>query len=282
MANTGLGRGMDRIVDLALEEDIGTGDITTAALVPESASGKARFTCKGSGVLAGMPVARRVFERRDPALEFDILVEDGGRVSPGARIAEVRGRLRSILECERTALNFLTRLSGVATQAARFAESAREGSVIYDTRKTTPGLRMLEKYAARVGGCRNHRMGLYDQVLIKENHIKASGIASLCEIVRRCRACAPAGVLVEIEVENMAEFRDALEGGPDIIMLDDMSVEDVESAVAARGTRPVLIEVSGGVTIESLKRGFPEGVDRISSGAVIHSAPPLDISMKVE
>ncbi len=282
MAAGCLGPDVDRIIALALREDLGSGDVTSKALIPARRKGSARFLCKARGIAAGLPVAGRVFEMIDKRALFEPLAKDGDNVAPGDLLARVSGRLRTILAGERTALNFLTRLSGIATLASRFAAAAPDGPAVFDTRKTTPGLRKLEKYAVMIGGCRNHRFGLYDMALVKENHIRASGLSSMAEIVRKCREAGPKGMKVEVEVENLDQFRHALESGADIIMLDDMDEGEVAEAVRLRGSRGIEIEVSGGVTLDRISRGFPRGVDRVSSGFLTHSAPALDISMKLD
>jgi nicotinate-nucleotide pyrophosphorylase (carboxylating) len=270
------------LVRLALAEDLGSGDVTADALVPESARAEARFLAKARGVLAGIEAARAVFEEVDPALAFRSRLDDGAALSPGTEIARVAGNARSILAAERTALNFLQRLSGVASLTRRFVEAV-EGTLagIFDTRKTLPGFRRLDKYAVRVGGGRNHRRGLFDQVLIKENHLAAAGEIGPGEAVRRARAGAPATIRIEVEVESLDEFREALAAAPDIVMLDDMSLDEVREAVALRGRagKPEL-EVSGGVRLDTVRSIAALGVDRISVGALTHSAPALDISMK--
>ena len=274
-------RALLTIVDLALAEDVGPGDLTSSALVPEDRSSEGRFVAKANGVLAGVEAARAVFEQVDPHVSFVQQLGDGSLLVPGAEIARVAGPSRGLLAGERTALNFLQRMSGVATLTRRFVDAV-EGTraAIFDTRKTIPGFRLLDKYSVRAGGGRNHRKGLHDQVLIKENHLAAGGGLRAGEAVRMARAAAP-GVVVEVEVENLDEFRDALAAGPDVIMLDDMSPDEVRQAMSIRGAARVPeIEVSGGVRLENVREIALLGVDRISVGALTHSAPALDISMK--
>jgi nicotinate-nucleotide pyrophosphorylase (carboxylating) len=271
---------LDRLIRLALEEDVGTGDVTSRCVVPSHALARAFIEAKGEGVVAGLPVAQRVFALLDPSLSFTFLSTDGADVSLGERVAEIGGPARSILAGERTALNFLTRLSGVATLARRFASAAAPVAV-FDTRKTTPGFREIEKYAVRIGGGRNHRMGLFDAILVKENHIRASGLATLADVLKACRDARDPHITIEVEVESLNEFREALSGAADIIMLDDMPMEEVEQAIALRGDLPVQIEVSGGVGEQTLSE-LPPGVDRVSSGALTHSAPLLDMALYID
>jgi nicotinate-nucleotide pyrophosphorylase (carboxylating) len=275
-------RELQVLVDLALAEDIGPGDLTSRALVPEGASAAARFVAKGQGVLAGIEAARAVFSKVDPLLAFTALAGDGAFLVPGAEVARVSGGARAILAGERTALNFLQRLSGVATLTRRFVQAVEgTGARIFDTRKTMPGFRRLDKYAVRAGGGRNHRLGLYDQVLVKENHLAAAGGLRPGEAVRKARAGTPPGTVVEVEVETLDEFRDALAAGPDVVMLDDMPPDEIRAALALRGPggKPE-IEVSGGVRLETVRELALLGADRISIGALTHSAPALDVSMK--
>lgn len=269
---------IDRIVLAALEEDIGTGDITTRAVVPAGVGAHAAFVAKAHGVLAGMGVARRTFELLDSTVEFSERLQDGARVEPGAILAEVRGQARTILSGERTALNFVQRLSGVATATARVV-ALLEGTrtQLLDTRKTTPGMRALEKAAVRAGGGRNHRIGLFDAVMIKNNHLM---FASPAEAIRTARASAPATATIEIEVEDLQQLREALEAGPDIIMLDNMGVETMEEALQIIDGR-ARVEVSGNVKAETIPTLIRLGVDYVSMGALTHSSPSLDISLQV-
>lgn len=270
---------VDRIIRLALEEDIGTGDITSQSLVPESAKATGRFLVKQPGVLAGIRVARRVFEILDPAAEFTILQEDGTRVTPGDIAAEVKASARTVLAGERTALNFVQRLSGIATLTADVVEQL-EGTTtrLLDTRKTTPGLRALEKHAVKMGGGTNHRTGLFDAVLIKNNHLK---FATPIEAIERARAGAPATATIEIEVETFEQLEQALQASPDIIMLDNMDVERMRAALEIIQGR-ARVEVSGNVTRETIPTLARLGVTYISMGALTHSAKALDLSLRVE
>ncbi len=269
-------------IERALHEDLGSGDVTTEAICEPEQMGKAVIRTKESCVVAGVPIAKIVFETLDAHLEFTPRVRDGERLSPGQTIAELAGSLRAILSGERTALNLLQRLSGIATMTARYVEAVQDFSVkILDTRKTAPGLRILDKYAVRVGGGQNHRIGLFDGVLIKTNHIRAaSGIARALE---RARCHAPATLKIEVEVKNLQEFREALEAGADIIMLDNMSLEDMRRAVTiARGGRKrPLLEASGGVSLETVREIAATGVDCISVGALTHSVKAIDMHLEV-
>lgn len=271
-------------MDRALAEDVGDGDRTTEWTVPEEARGRARIVARSPGVLAGTQAASLVFRRLDPELGATWRVGDGDRVERGDALLLLEGRLRPILTGERTALNFLGRLSGIATLAARFVAAVRgTGCAIADTRKTTPGWRVLEKEAVAAGGATNHRMGLYDMVLIKENHAEAAGGVGAALAAVRDRASA-AGIPVEVEVRSLAELEEALRGRPDRILLDNMDPEDLVRAVertrAAGGGSP-LLEASGGVTLGSVRRVAETGVDVISVGAITHSAPALDLSLLV-
>ncbi|MBT1073538.1 carboxylating nicotinate-nucleotide diphosphorylase [Pelotalea chapellei] len=271
---------LDRLIDHALAEDIHTGDITTRAVVPGQRSASARLIAKEDLVLAGIDVAERVFARISSGISFSVNHEDGTRVSKGEIIASMTGEAADLLMGERVALNLLQRLSGVATLTARFVEAVRGTKArIVDTRKTTPGLRELEKYAVRIGGGINHRTGLYDGVLIKENHIAAAG--SIAEAIMRARAFIPHTLKIEIETENLDQVDQALAAGADIIMLDNMSLADMRTAVATIGNR-VLVEASGGVNLDSVRAIAETGVDIISVGALTHSPRAMDISMLLD
>ncbi len=274
---------IDRLIEMALAEDVADGDVTTAALVDPSRRAVSRLVAKENGVLAGMPVVRRLLKRFDARLRLGRALSDGAVLAPGAVIAELRGPLAATLTVERTLLNFLQRLSGVATMTRRYVEAvAGTGAEVLDTRKTLPGWRCLAKYAVAVGGGRNHRHGLYDQVLIKDNHL-ASGL-SPAEAVEQARRAAPRGMRVEVEVENLADAQAAAEAGADIIMLDNMSPARMRRAVAAiRAVAPeAIIEASGAVTLRRLRAIAETGVNWISVGALTHSAPALDISLDTE
>ena len=294
-----------QIVQRALEEDIGSGDVTAEAICEPDQMGRAVIRTKEPCVVAGVPVAQLVFEMLDAQIEFTSHVRDGERLSAHQTVAEISGRLRAILMGERTALNFLQRLSGIATMTARYVEAVKDFSVkILDTRKTAPGLRILDKYAVRVGGGQNHRMGLFDGVLIKTNHIRAAG--GIAKAVERARRLAPTTLKVEVEVKDLTELREALDAGADIIMLDNMSLEEMRQAVQlVKGPTPLspfpkeegekaplpasgrgwgrgpLLEASGGVTLENVREIAATGVDFISVGALTHSVKAIDMHLEV-
>ncbi|BBA70433.1 carboxylating nicotinate-nucleotide diphosphorylase [Geobacter sulfurreducens] len=272
--------GLDSIIDNALQEDIHTGDITTLSVVPEPRPAHARLIAKESLVLAGIGVAARVFHRLDPTIRFDARFPDGVRVETGTLLAEMAGDSAMLLQGERVALNLLQRMCGIATLTARYVEAvAGTGARIVDTRKTMPGLRVLDKYAVRLGGGINHRTGLYDGVLIKENHIAAAG--GITEAVRRARAYIPHTMKIEVETECLEEVAEALEAGADIIMLDNMDLDAMRRAVGLIAGR-ALVEASGGVNLETVRGIAETGVDIISVGALTHSARAMDISMLLE
>jgi len=275
---------LDKIIDLALSEDAPQGDITSEALIPADLSSKALLLVKESGALAGIEVAENVFRRVDPLLQVEVLIKDASVIKPGDIVATVSGSVISILKAERTALNFLQRLSGIASLTARYvAEIKGTGAEIYDTRKTTPGLRSLEKYAVRMGGGQNHRLNLSDAVLIKDNHIaalRATGM-NLGEIIARARQNARAGVTIEVEVTSTAEAKQALKAGADIIMLDNMSIDDMRKVVKLV-TGETRIEASGSITLDNVREVAMTGVDIISVGALTHSYRALDISLELE
>lgn len=272
--------GIDRLIALALEEDLGSaGDVTTNALVPAEATGVAEFLVKEPLVLAGLEVARRTFAVVDSRLEVDFTARAGERIASRQVVGTVRGPLRGILTGERTALNFLQRLSGVASAAARAAQAlAGTRCRVLDTRKTTPGWRTLEKEAVRAGGGANHRFGLYDGVLIKDNHIAAVG--SISEAVRRARASVHHLMKVEVEVVDLAGVDEALAAGADVLLLDNMDTATMHKAVQRVGGR-ALVEASGGITLERLPEIAAAGVDFVSMGALTHSARAMDISLEI-
>ncbi|WP_337103173.1 carboxylating nicotinate-nucleotide diphosphorylase [Paenibacillus sp. YIM B09110] len=263
-----------------LAEDIGSGDITTETTIPRGSLSKAVIHVKESGIIAGLPIARLVFEVVDPSLVFQAMAEDGERVEKGKVIAVVEGSTHSLLTGERLALNLMQRLSGIATKTAMFVEALAGLPVrLVDTRKTTPGHRMLEKYAVRVGGGSNHRFGLYDAVMIKDNHIKgAGGIRAAVEAARRQ---IPHTMKIEVETESMEQVQEALDVGADIIMLDNMANERMTEAVAhIKATSPhVIVEASGGVTLATVHGIAATGVDVISVGGLTYSFQALDISL---
>jgi nicotinate-nucleotide pyrophosphorylase (carboxylating) len=270
-------RSFDPLIELAFAEDIGLGDITTEAIIPSARSAVGKIVAKSSGIIAGLPIAGRVFEKIDATLRFQPLVNDGDRVAEMTPIATVEGSAKSILIAERAALNFLQRLSGTATLTARFvAAVANYKAKIIDTRKTTAGWRAIQKYAVRVGGGYNHRFGLYDGVLIKDNHIIAAG--GITAAVERARRAVPHTMKIEVEVETLAQVEEALQVGVDILLLDNMSIDLLKAAVEKVGGR-ALTEASGGVTLHHVEAVAATGVDFISVGALTHSAMPLDISL---
>lgn len=268
---------VDKIITQGLEEDIGTGDLTSSSIIPSDATTKAIIHAKEAGVVAGIEVVRRVFITLEPNISFFPRVKDGQQVDQGTILAEVEGKARAILMGERLALNLLQRLSGIATRTARLVSLVGDKKTrIVDTRKTTPGLRILEKYAVRVGGGHNHRFGLYDAVMIKDNHIKvAGGIAQAVELARRN---IPHTAKIEVEVEDLTGVRSALEAKADIIMLDNMELEIMKQSVELVAGR-ALVEASGNMTEERIPQVVATGVDIISVGALTHSVKALDISL---
>jgi len=275
---------LNNIIDLALAEDISHGDVTSEALIPSELQGKASILVKVQGVLAGSEVAKGVFLRVDPSLKFEVLIKDGAKINPGDIIATIEGRVISILKAERVALNFLQRLSGIASETAQYVAKTRGfAAKITDTRKTTPGLRLLEKYAVRMGGGQNHRFHLGDGILIKDNHLaalRALGM-SLKDIVAKAKENAPQGLKVEVEVNTVQEALDAAEAGADIIMLDNMNPEEMHRVVNLMPSH-VKTEASGGITLENVRAAALTGVDIISIGALTHSPKALDISLELE
>ncbi|MFP3879953.1 MAG: carboxylating nicotinate-nucleotide diphosphorylase [Dehalococcoidia bacterium] len=289
---------LEGIINRALAEDVGEGDVTTEALIAGEQQGAGIIVAKQEGILAGIEVAKQVFLRVDPRLSFETFLEDGARVKPHSTIARVTGNITSILKAERVALNFLQRLSGIASQTNRYVKTVRGLRVrIMDTRKTTPGLRVLEKYAVRVGGGHNHRMSLSDGILIKDNHLAAlrSQGLGIRETVARAREEARVSLRgvkgrsrlqdrrmqVEVEVRTMSEALEAVEAGADIVMLDNMQLEDMRKAVESIHGR-ALVEASGGITLENVRAVAETGVDLISIGALTHSVKALDISLEFE
>ncbi len=268
---------LDPILEHALREDWAWGDLTSTLIVPPDAMGRAEFLFKQDGVAAGLPVVERIFELVDPMLTFTMKVQDGDRLTKGTVAAEAEGSARSLLMAERVALNLLQRMSATATLARTYAD-ALEGTrtQLLDTRKTTPGLRLLEKYAVRVGGGRNHRFGLADAIMIKDNHIEIAG--SIAEAVRRARQGAPMTARIEVETESLDMVREALAAGADIIMLDNMDVVTMREAVGMIAGK-ALTEASGGITLTTIRQIAETGVDFISVGALTHSAGSLDISL---
>ena len=292
---------MKTLIKQALQEDVGKGDITTNSLIPPKQQTKAIIIAKQSGVIAGLDITKAVFVELDTNIKFKQLVKDGDKVSAGKKIVEITGNARAILTDERTALNFLAHLSGIATLTRAFVDRVKPYKVnIFDTRKTTPGMRLLEKYAVKCGGGVNYRIGLWDGVLIKDNHIavhrtsyivhrkEKNSLAGLVEIARK-KICK--NIQVEIEVRNIREFRDAIKAVPDVILLDNMPISQIKNAVFIRNNilrstkyevrSTVLLEVSGGVNLSNVRQFAKVGVDRISIGALTHSAKALDLSLKI-
>lgn len=270
-----------RVVATALAEDVAGGDWTTRWTVPAAARAVAEIRAKAPGIIAGLDVAAAVFQQLDRAVEFSPAVADGAAVAPGDLVATVSGPARAILTGERTALNLLQRLSGVATMTRRYVDAvAGTGVRILDTRKTTPGLRLLEKAAVRAGGGANHRTGLFDMILLKENHIAAAG--GITAALRLVAQANQTGLPVEVEVRNLDELREAIAAGADRILLDNMSLDAMREAVAIARSGPgpaPLLEASGNMTLERVRDVAATGVDFISVGALTHSAPALDLSL---
>ena len=265
------------ILRAALVEDIGAGDVTTLLTVPEFRAARAVMVAKAEGIVAGLAIAEHAFRLVEPGVQWEPLVADGNRVRPGTTLATVTGTARGLLTAERVALNFVQRLSGVATMTMRFVMAvAGTGARIVDTRKTTPGLRVLEKYAVRVGGGSNHRIGLYDAILIKDNHLLAGG--GVGATVWRARELAPHTMRIEVECKTLAQVDEAVTSGADIILLDNMDTDTLRQAVKRIAGR-ALTEASGGVNLKTVNGIAKTGVDLISVGALTHSAPALDISL---
>lgn len=270
---------IQNLIQLALMEDIGSGDITSNSIIPENVKAEALIISKSDGIIAGVDIACEVFHFVDKTIYPEFLVSDGDRIKEGQKLAVVFGLARSILTAERTVLNFLQRLSGIATNTSKYvsAVSGYKAKVV-DTRKTTPGWRVLEKYAVRVGGGSNHRFGLYDAVLIKDNHIAISG--SISNAVVNARKQIPLTMKVEVEVENLAQVQEAIDAGADIIMLDNMSIDMMHKAVNLINGRAI-VEASGGIRLDNVSDVAATGVDFISIGALTNAAMPLDISMDI-
>jgi nicotinate-nucleotide pyrophosphorylase (carboxylating) len=269
------------VIDLihrALEEDIGPGDITTSLLIPDENESRALYIAKGNFVLAGLPFSREVFQILDPSISFKMFYNEGVNVIKGDVVAEVHGKTRAILSGERVSLNILQRLSGIATLTSMYIDRIKGlKAKIVDTRKTTPCQRFMEKYAVRMGGGGNHRFGLFDGILIKDNHIEAVG--SIKEAVKLAKSSYHLAK-IEVEVENLYDLKEAIKAGADIVMLDNMSVSDIKEAVKISNGR-VLLEASGGVKLENVRDIAEAGVDLISVGALTHSAVAVDISLKI-
>lgn len=269
------------VIDLihrALEEDIGPGDITTSLLIPEDNESRALYISKGNFVLAGLPFVKEVLRILDPSISFKTFFDEGDKVRKGDVIAEVSGKTRVILEGERVSLNILQRLSGIATLTSMYVEKIKGlKAKIVDTRKTTPCQRFMEKYAVRMGGGGNHRFGLFDGILIKDNHIEVVGsIKKAVELAKKSHHLTK----IEVEVENLHDLKEAIAAGADIVMLDNMSISDIKKAVKIADGR-VMLEVSGGIKLENVRDVAEAGVDLISVGALTHSAEAADISLKI-
>lgn len=275
---------IDHLIQLALKEDLNElGDVTSNLLLTSSDKGKAIIIAKQKGIIAGLPVVNQVFDKVDSRIKISNVVEEGASVNVSDIIAKINGPLRGILTAERTALNFLQRLSGIATRTSQFVEKVKGTSAkILDTRKTTPGLRVLEKYAVQVGGGANHRMGLFDMILIKENHIRAAG--SLSEAVKRIKENMleqNVNLKIEVEARTLDDIKEALKIKVDRIMLDNMTVSQIQEAVNLVAAR-VELEASGGVTLENVREIAETGVDFISVGALTHSVTALDLSLLID
>ncbi|KPK99826.1 MAG: nicotinate-nucleotide pyrophosphorylase [candidate division Zixibacteria bacterium SM23_73_3] len=267
------------LIHLALSEDIGKADLTSEAVVEKDLSGKAIIVAKQEGVLSGLALAKMVFKMVNPTIVFKELKQDGERIKKGEKAASVEGKIGSILTAERTALNFLQRLCGIATLTAKYVEKIKGSKAkILDTRKTTPGLRILEKHAVKAGGGENHRMGLFDMILIKENHIRAAG--GISEAVKKAKSkCRRQKI--EVEARNLGEVKEAIQSNPDWIMLDNMKIHQMKKAVRMirSSSADIKIEASGGVSLRNVRKIALTGVDFISVGALTHSAPALDMSL---
>lgn len=271
-----------RLVELAIDEDLGRGDVTTDAVVWDRlGEGRGEIQARESLVVCGLDVAASVFHLVDANISVRRLVEEGEPVAAGRAVMELHGARYSILQAERTALNFMQRLSGVATQSRRFAQAvAGTGARVVDTRKTTPGYRVLEKAAVLAGGCKNHRFDLGSGVLIKDNHIVACGSVKIA--VERARERAPHALRIEVEVDTRAQLLEALDVGADIVLLDNMSPGEVADAAKLAHERGVIVEVSGGITLETVRTYAEAGADIISAGALTHSAPSVDLGLDLE
>jgi len=271
---------IDKIIEQALLEDIGTRDITTESIIPSNLKAKGIIKTSEEGVVAGLDAACRIFQKLDSEIIFQEKIKDGTKITPNKVLAEITGPARTILKGERVALNFLQRMSGIATITSKFCQEIKDFPVrIVDTRKTTPGLRILEKYAVRMGGGYNHRFGLYDAVLIKDNHIAvAGGIKSAVNSIRKQISHT---VKIEVEVENLSQLQEALKMKVNIIMLDNMDLETMKEAVKMVKSK-ALIEASGGITLEKVREIAQTGVDLISIGALTHSVKSLDIGMEIK
>jgi len=268
------------LIELALKEDVGDGDITTDNIIPAESRRKAKMVAKADGVVAGLPVAEMVFRKLDANLVWEVKTPEGSRVKKGDVMVEFEGTYRALLTGERTALNFLQRLSGIATMSAKYADAVKDfKTVILDTRKTLPGFRMLDKYAVKTGGASNHRIGLYDMAMIKDNHIEVAG--GITKAVEAVRSKIKPGILIEVETTTLAQVQEAIDAKADIIMLDNMDNETMKKGVELIAGR-AKVEASGNMTLERLREVAATGVDYISIGALTHSVSALDISQRLE
>jgi len=268
------------LIGLALTEDVGEGDITTDNIIPAETRRKAKLVAKDDGIVAGLPVAEMVFKSLDPAMAWNVLTPEGSKVRKGDVMVEFEGTYRALLTGERTALNFLQRLSGIATMSGKYADAVKDyKTIILDTRKTLPGFRMLDKYAVKTGGASNHRIGLYDMAMIKDNHIEVAG--GITKAVNAVRSNIKAGIKIEVETTTIAQVQEAIDAGADIIMLDNMDNETMRKSVELIAGR-AKVEASGNMTLERLREVAATGVDYISIGALTHSVSALDISQRLE
>jgi nicotinate-nucleotide pyrophosphorylase (carboxylating) len=275
------------VLRVALEEDLRGGDVTSDVLIPPDRRARGVLLSKATGVISGLPVFSRVFELLEAGVRIRSLVEDGARIGEGDRLLEITGSARTLLRGERTALNFVQRMSGTATLARRYVEAVEERASVLDTRKTTPGLRALEKYAVRCGGACNHRFGLWDEAMIKNNHVDLAE-AGLAKLTARLREEHGEEMRIHVEARDEAEALDAVRGGADVVLLDNMSPDRMEGLcrrmriLATDEGRTIEIEASGGITLRTIRSVAGCGVDRISVGALTHSAPALDLSFRIE
>jgi nicotinate-nucleotide pyrophosphorylase (carboxylating) len=271
---------VEKLIDAGFSEDIQSGDITTDLLIPADKKSTATMVAKAEGIVAGLFVAELVFKRIDPNIQFVIEKNDGDKVKPGDLICTIKGSYRALLTGERLALNFLQRMSGIATETAKYVEAIKEyPTQILDTRKTVPGLRLLDKYAVKAGGGTNHRIGLYDMVMIKDNHISVAG--GIRNAVMAIKPNISADIKIEVETTNLIEVQEALDAGADIIMLDNMDNSTMSEAVKLINGK-AKVEASGNMTLKRLKEVAATGVDFISIGALTHSVTALDISQKIK
>ncbi|MBI1938002.1 MAG: carboxylating nicotinate-nucleotide diphosphorylase [Ignavibacteriales bacterium] len=272
-------KNFEKVISTALKEDIGKGDVTTELLIPKKKKAAAYFIAKQDGIIAGLDIAKLVFKKLDEKIKWESFVEDGSKVKAGTKIAEVKGSVRALLSGERTALNFLQRMSGIATLTSVYVEKiSGTNTKILDTRKTVPGLRLFDKFAVECGGGTNHRIGLFDMVMIKDNHIKAAG--SITKAVDKIRKSIPKQMKIEVETTNISEVDEAMKLNVDVIMLDNMNLNEMKEAVRLINKK-CFIEASGGINLETVRAIAETGVDFISVGALTHSVKALDISMKI-